>query len=93
MISLLGAAANLPNSLIALQALGLGPIVNLVVRPLQSALTIAAVVVFVIGLVLTLLLVAVGRLVTRLRTLSLRVARLEAAAAPPVPPPPQPPVA
>lgn len=90
MISLAGAATNLPNMLIGFQVLGLGPVLDAFIRPVQGALTTAGVIILVVALVLTLLLYAVGRLVGVIRSLVQRVNRLEAAYRMTSPAPPEP---
>ncbi len=77
MVSLLGGAANVPNQLIALQVLGLGPITDLLIRPLKSALATAGIVVFVVSLIISLLFYSVGRLLGIVAGLVRRVTQLE----------------
>ena len=65
------------NQLIALQVLGLGPITDLLIRPLKSALATAGIVVFVVSLIFSLLFYSVGRLLGIVAGLVRRVTQLE----------------
>jgi hypothetical protein len=84
-ITLVTGAARVPNQLDTFRFLGLAPLANLLARQLQAALTTAGVAIFIVTVILSALLYALGTLFGYIRKLSLRVATLEAQGPPQLP--------